>query len=895
MAITISGENNNDKILASDGVIDQISGINIVGVITATSFTGDLTGNVTGNLTGNVNSTSPLLLQTGGSERIRLTSNNEIGIAGANYGSSGQVLTSGGSGSAVTWSAIPSQVNITNNADNRVITGGSGVNLNGEANLTFNGSKLVLAANSTAYDAFQIGNGLFIGNTTNNVSAAIFHQGGGADLEIGSQDMITFTTGNTAGNATERVRITSSGSVRIGGTTNASFSAHAAADDLVIGATSGSNGMTILTGSATGNIFFNDGSGNDGVVQYIHSSDPNYFRIASSGHVRFDAAAISISDDNIAPTAGDLSSGASFGIPKLHIRGNHSQTGAYELLARYQSGSDSNDTGATIVLNHSNDRGLALQGGRGQSNRSFGAIRAVDNIGRLSDCFEFLGGNGAGVNYIKFFTGESATTTERFRITSGGKILYGDHLNDRGAELQYEGSTHAGMGIHRNSDSHGAPAFNFSASRGTSAGSNTIVQENDYLGLIRFAGTDGTNSLASGAQITGIVDGTPGANDMPTRLGFWTSGNGSDSPTVRMTVTHEGQVAIGNEGADQTDVNLLVYGRGDNTDVATFSGGDYTRGLKIKTSANGGLNDQNVEYDAQGTNGQHLFRTDGTIVGRLEHEQSGFISENVANGDGDDEVGVALQNDYSAWGVIYKNDWIGNNQGWGTFWAGNSGAAYRRVSSDNNPNEHVMVGSGNKRFTFDLDSGGQAYFDGSLTQNAYDYAEYFEWEDGNPSNEDRRGYSVFVNSNGKIEKATDSTNATDIIGVISGTAAVVGDAAIYDWQGKWQVDEWGTLVTEVVKQVSWKDDDEEGKRHSYDLDKVPSGITIPSHASYRQHKRRILNPNYDESKEYIPRDMRQEWDPVGLLGKVRVRDDSPKNPNWKFIKTINGKKLWLIR
>ena len=39
MAITISGENNNDKILASDGVIDQISGINIVGVITATTFT----------------------------------------------------------------------------------------------------------------------------------------------------------------------------------------------------------------------------------------------------------------------------------------------------------------------------------------------------------------------------------------------------------------------------------------------------------------------------------------------------------------------------------------------------------------------------------------------------------------------------------------------------------------------------------------------------------------------------------------------------------------------------------------------------------------------------------------------------------------------------------------
>ena len=106
MAITISGENNNDKILASDGVIDQISGFSIVGVVTATSFTGDLTGNVTGNLTGNVNSTSPLLLQTGGSERFRITGNNELGIAGANYGTSGQVLTSGGSGSAVSWSTI---------------------------------------------------------------------------------------------------------------------------------------------------------------------------------------------------------------------------------------------------------------------------------------------------------------------------------------------------------------------------------------------------------------------------------------------------------------------------------------------------------------------------------------------------------------------------------------------------------------------------------------------------------------------------------------------------------------------------------------------------------------------------------------------------------------------
>jgi len=153
MGITISGENNNDKILASDGVIDQISGFSIVGVLTATSFHGDLIGDVTGNLTGNVTgniNNSTLLLQTGGSERIRITGNNEIGIAGANYGSAGQVLTSGGSGSAVSWTTIAAQANISNNADNRVITGGSGVNLNGEANLTFDGTTLNVSGNASA-------------------------------------------------------------------------------------------------------------------------------------------------------------------------------------------------------------------------------------------------------------------------------------------------------------------------------------------------------------------------------------------------------------------------------------------------------------------------------------------------------------------------------------------------------------------------------------------------------------------------------------------------------------------------------------------------------------------------------------------------------------------------
>ena len=137
MAIVISGVNNNDKITASDGTIDLLSGVNYAGIITAPGFTAsnNLTaaninvgsniqlgnaGVVTattfvGNLTGNVNATSNLLLQIGGSEKFRVASSGQLGIGGANYGTSGQVLSSGGSGSAATWQTIDlSNLNASN-------------------------------------------------------------------------------------------------------------------------------------------------------------------------------------------------------------------------------------------------------------------------------------------------------------------------------------------------------------------------------------------------------------------------------------------------------------------------------------------------------------------------------------------------------------------------------------------------------------------------------------------------------------------------------------------------------------------------------------------------------------------------------------------------------------
>ena len=171
MAIVISGVNNNDKITAADGTIDLLSGVNYAGTVTAPGFTAS--NNITaasinvgnniqvgnagiitattliGNVTGNVNHTSNLLLQISGSEKLRIANSGAFGLNGTNYGTSGQVLTSQGSGPSPIWSTVTGTT-INNNSANRVITGEGGTTLNGEANLTFNGTTLNVTGTVTA-------------------------------------------------------------------------------------------------------------------------------------------------------------------------------------------------------------------------------------------------------------------------------------------------------------------------------------------------------------------------------------------------------------------------------------------------------------------------------------------------------------------------------------------------------------------------------------------------------------------------------------------------------------------------------------------------------------------------------------------------------------------------
>ena len=97
-----------------------------------------------------------------------VTSSTQINV-GSNIklGNAGVVTATSFVGSGANLTSLPTQVTIANNADNRVITGGSGTNLNGEANLTYNGTHLTTKGNDSTTSANAGGSGLLIQNTNN--------------------------------------------------------------------------------------------------------------------------------------------------------------------------------------------------------------------------------------------------------------------------------------------------------------------------------------------------------------------------------------------------------------------------------------------------------------------------------------------------------------------------------------------------------------------------------------------------------------------------------------------------------------------------------------------------------------------------------------------------------
>ena len=195
------------------------------------------------------------------------------------------------------------------------------------------------------------------------------------------------------------------------------------------------------------------------------------------------------------------------------------------------------------------------------------------------------------------------------------------------------------------------------------------------------------------------------------------------------------------------------------------------------------------------------------------------------------------------------------------------------IGDSSNTYAHI-VGNGksnkSRSNAYTLDWQGNRTFAGTVSSSTgADYAEYFEWKDGNPNNEDRVGYIVCLDGD-KIVKAN---TGDDILGICSGTAMVLGDSAEWNWSKRYLTDDFGRIIYEDydIEHEEVKDDD---------------GNIIREARIEHIHAPK-QNPNYDISQPYIRRSDRSEWQIVGMMGKLYVRDDGSCVVNG-YADVING-------
>ena len=198
---------------------------------------------------------------------------------------------------------------------------------------------------------------------------------------------------------------------------------------------------------------------------------------------------------------------------------------------------------------------------------------------------------------------------------------------------------------------------------------------------------------------------------------------------------------------------------------------------------------------------------------------------------------------------------------------------------------------------FHLRGDGQAYADGSWNGGGADYAEYFETTTGNAI---PRGTTVVLDNN-KVRAATSDDLASSIIGVIrpkedGQISAMVGNTGWSKWSEKYLTDDFGVYLMDDHNVIEF-----DGK--TYESHKVPEDVTIPDDAVTTTHdgnglkfQHRRENPDYDPSLTYSPREDRDEWVIVGLLGQVRILGGQPTGDRWIKMRDISETvEEWFIR
>ena len=649
----------------------------------------------------------------------------------------------------------------------------------------------------------------------------------------------------------------------------------------------GNNGGNIGIGTDNpGNVLHLQKNGGDAILELQNSGNGNhsgiFFVRESSGGVNKGAANIHVESNtsgsasalvfgcgsNISPTGSERLRIDSSGRLLVGTTSSRSVSSLNSSLQVEGTGGDSSTISVTRNVASAAPPRVVFGKSRGTSLGSSIVVQSGDSLGEIS----FSGADGTDANSVAatinckvdgtpgsndmpgrimfHTTADGASTpTERLRITSGGNIGVGENSPDRLLHIKGASST-AYSGGSDTAD------YNFLKIENTT--------NDKSAGIFFLIGGNGEAAITA----TEVSDGN-------TDIAFQNRGGGTRSEKLR--IDSGGRLMV-QCTSDSSDSLLIVQGnagdsgtggqisiqRGGNANPTApsdlgglmFKDSAGSRGAVIAATCDGdwASNDYptRLEFKITPDNAsspETKMRIDS--AGRVQMANAGsFYSDGEA-------LSVSTSNNGSVQVMRNTNASFGNSLIFGYSSRSNNSAFQfaKFASSAASDTEFVLRGDGN------------GYADGSWNGGGADYAEYFEWSDGNTGGEDRRGISVVLDG----DKIREAVAGEEPIGVISGNPSVVGDADIDRWKHKYLRDDYGSYL--------WED---------YEVEDEDGNTVV--------QQRRQINPAWNSENEYVSREDRPEWDTVGLMGKLRIRKGQVTGTRWVKMRDVSDTvEEWLLR
>jgi hypothetical protein len=368
-------------------------------------------------------------------------------------------------------------------------------------------------------------------------------------------------------------------------------------------------GVVRLNGVSGGDpgIDFNTSDVNDMQIRYRSTTDA--LAIYSYG-TSSDVLTIRKSDGNVGIGTTTISGqeGAANGTPKLQVL-KTGTTGSYDLVARFGTNQDESNSGASVLINGGNDRGLLVSAGRADSNRAIAHLNLIQYDGNeLTDgltIYQPNTGSSGATSGTNIGIGTTSPST-KLQISGGNSstpatALFSIQKNEEGYGL-FSGvlgsgvswmqsatktqSTYYGLSLQPNGGNVGigttTPSNTLDVNGGAEINGETYIRSTSNVGL-RIQTTDqgigGNDGLRVGLNATHAFvwqyENKP--------LAFATNGG------QRMTISAGGNVGIGTTSPD----SLLQIGEsytttsGTNKKIIANIGGYYSTAAGFQYQALG--------------------------------------------------------------------------------------------------------------------------------------------------------------------------------------------------------------------------------------------------------------------------------------------------------------------